>query len=42
MVSRLWTTTVSSKFVNTKNYGHQGSFLGGLSCNAGFAVIQHY
>ena len=26
---------ISSKLVNTKNYGHQGSFLGGLSCNLG-------
>ena len=30
---------VSSKLVNTQNYGHQGSILGGLSCNVG--LIKH-
>jgi hypothetical protein len=30
---------VFRKLFNTKNYDHQGSTLGGLSCNAGFVGI---
>jgi hypothetical protein len=33
---------VSSKLVNTQNYSHQDSILGGLSCFAGFVRIDEF